>query len=87
MKMEEPQVFLQTIRTALSIKLKEEMGVDNIFAREDEFIDIIWQELHGVGDINILADTHKERLGVISFYIDNLSFNLAVNILNDRFGI
>lgn len=79
--------FLQTIRTALSIKLKEEMGVDNILAREHELIDIIWQGLHGVEGINILADTHKERLGVISFYIDNLHFNLAVKMLNDRFGI
>ncbi|NNK40671.1 MAG: aminotransferase class V-fold PLP-dependent enzyme, partial [Winogradskyella sp.] len=37
--------------------------------------------------INILADMHKERLGVISFYIDDLHYNLGVKLLNDRFGI
>ncbi|WP_405252683.1 aminotransferase class V-fold PLP-dependent enzyme [Dokdonia sp. Asnod3-C12] len=79
--------FLQTIRTALSIKLKEEMGVGNIINREHELIDIIWKELNEVPDINILASNHKDRLGVISFYISDLHFNLAVKMLNDRFGV
>jgi selenocysteine lyase/cysteine desulfurase len=29
----------------------------------------------------------EERLGAISFYIENMHYNLAVKILNDRFGI
>ncbi|WP_375252436.1 aminotransferase class V-fold PLP-dependent enzyme [Dokdonia donghaensis] len=79
--------FLQTIRTALSIKVKEDMGVDNILAREHELIDIIWNELETVENVKILAGDHKDRLGVISFYIEELHFNLAVKLLNDRFGI
>jgi selenocysteine lyase/cysteine desulfurase len=34
-----------------------------------------------------LAGQHQERLGVISFYIDSLHYNLGVKLLNDRFGI
>lgn len=37
--------------------------------------------------LHILADNFKNRLGVISFYIDNLHYNLGVRLLNDRFGI
>lgn len=79
--------FLQTIRIALSIKLKEEMGVKNMLAREHQFIDIIWRELSGIENINIMAADHKERLGVVSFSIDHLHYNLAVKILNNRFGV
>ena len=79
--------FLQTIRTALSIKLKEQMGVTNILEREHELIAIIFKKLELISNINILAGQHKERLGVISFYIDDLHYNLGVKLLNDRFGI
>jgi selenocysteine lyase/cysteine desulfurase len=79
--------FLQTIKIALAIKLKEEMGVDNILKREHQINDIIFSKLDKVDNINILASNIKERLGVFSFYIDDLHFNLAVKILNDRFGI
>ena len=34
-----------------------------------------------------MAGQHRDRLGVISFYIDDLHFNLAVKLLNDRFGV
>lgn len=79
--------FLQVIKTALAVKLKEQMGVKNILEREEELTDYIFAELGQVPNINILAPQHKERLGVISFFIDNLHFNLGVKILNDRYGI
>ena len=79
--------FLQTIRSALAIKLKEQMGVENILKREHELIDIIFKRLRPIPNINILAGQHKDRLGVISFYIDDLHYNLGVKLLNDRFGI
>ncbi len=79
--------FLQTIRTALAIRLKETMGVDRILAREHELIDLIWKQLGKIDNVHILAGAHKDRLGVISFSIDQLHFNLAVKLLNDRFGI
>ncbi len=79
--------FLQTIKVALCIKLKEEMGVKNIQAREEELLEQIWERLDGISNIHILAGHLKERLGAISFYIDNLHYNLGVKLLNDRFGI
>ena len=79
--------FLQTIKTALAVKLKEDMGVDNILKREHELTDIIFKHLSDIENIKILAGQHQDRLGVISFYIDDLHFNLGVKLLNDRFGI
>ena len=79
--------FLQTIKTALTIKLKEQMGVKQMLDREHEILNIIFNEIGNIDNINILASKHQDRLGVISFYIDDLHFNLGVKLLNDRFGI
>jgi selenocysteine lyase/cysteine desulfurase len=79
--------FLQVIKIALTIQLKEKMGIDNILAREHEIVDYIFAELGEVSNIKILAAQHQDRLGVISFYIDDLHFNLGVKLLNDKFGI
>ncbi len=79
--------FIQTIRVALCIQLKEKMGVQNIIAREHEILEKIWNKLKEIPKLRVLADQHKSRLGVISFYIENLHFNLAVKLLNDRYGI
>jgi len=79
--------FLQTIKTALAIKLKEQMGIANILEREHELIDVFFSELNPIENLNILAGQHQDRLGVFSFYIDDLHYNLAVKLLNDRFGI
>jgi selenocysteine lyase/cysteine desulfurase len=79
--------FLQTIKTALAIQLKDEMGVDRILEREHELVEYVFAELGVIPNIKILAGQHQDRLGVISFYIDDLHFNLGVKLLNDRFGI
>jgi selenocysteine lyase/cysteine desulfurase len=79
--------FLQTIKTALAIKLKEQMGVENILRREHKLNSRFFKELKGVENLNILAGQHQDRLGVFSFYIDDLHYNLGVKLLNDRFGI
>lgn len=79
--------FLQTIKTALAIKLKEKMGVSQMLEREHEILEQVFDRLGNVDNINILAPQHTNRLGVISFYIDNLHYNLGVKLLNDRFGI
>jgi selenocysteine lyase/cysteine desulfurase len=79
--------FLQTIKAALAIKLKEEMKVDKIRSREKELIKIAFSELRKIPNINILADNVEDRLGAISFYIDKIHYNLIVKLLNDRFGV
>ena len=79
--------FLQVIKTALAIQLKEEMGVQNMLKREHEIVDYIFNRLGTIKNIHLLANQHQDRLGVISFYITDLHFNLGVKILNDKYGI
>ncbi|WMI64184.1 aminotransferase class V-fold PLP-dependent enzyme [Aestuariibaculum sp. YM273] len=79
--------FLQAIRIALSIQLKEKMGVKNILDREHELNDIIFKRLSAIKNLTILAPNHTDRLGVISFYIEHAHYNLVVKLLNDRFGV
>lgn len=79
--------FLQTMKVALSLKLKDSMGTQNIHNREKEQMEILWPIFESIPNLHILAGLEKERLGVFSFYIDDLHYNLAVKILNDRFGI
>ncbi len=79
--------FLQVIKTALAIQLKEEMGVQNMLKREHEIVDYIFNRLSNIENIHLLANQHQDRLGVISFYITDLHFNLGVKILNDKYGI
>ena len=79
--------FLQVIKTALAIQLKEKMGVQNILDREHELVEYIFATLNQLPNLHILANQHQDRLGVISFYIDELHYNLGVKLLNDKFGI
>lgn len=79
--------FLQTIRTALSIKLKEKMGAKNIIEREHELLKIAFDELPKIKGIHILARDIEERIGVITFYSEIVHHNLIVKLLNDRFGV
>ncbi len=79
--------FLQTIRAALAIRLKEQMGTENIRKREEKLLSIAFKKLSNVPGLIILAPDHKERLGVISFYIEKVHYNFVVRVLSDRFGI
>jgi selenocysteine lyase/cysteine desulfurase len=63
------------------------MGIDNILNREHELLKIVFKNLESVKNLNILAPDEKKRLGVFSFYINDLHFNLGVKLLNDKFGI
>ena len=63
------------------------MGTENIGKREEELVHLAFDKLLEVKNLHILADNVRERLGVISFYILGIHYNLLVKILNDRFGI
>lgn len=79
--------FLQVIKIALAVKLKEQMGVENILKREEELNAIVFNKLGTIENIHLLAANQTERLGVFSFYIDDLHYNLGVKLLNDKYGI
>ncbi len=79
--------FLQTIKAALCIKLKEQMGVEQMRIREEELVKIVFEEMPKIPQLHILADNIQQRLGIVSFYLENVHFNLVVKLLNDQFGV
>ena len=79
--------FLQAIKVGLCLELKDKMNVENMLKREKELMRILFNGLENVEALHILAENIKDRLGVLSFYVDNIHYNLLVKILNDRFGI
>lgn len=79
--------FMQAIRSALCIELKERMGVSNMRIREQELLKIAFAGLNSIEELHILAPEQTDRLGVISFYFENIHYNLVVKLLSDRYGI
>jgi len=79
--------FLQAIKAALAIDLKNHMGINNILAREKQLLDKAFFSLKEIPGICILAENEHDRLAIISFYHPAIHFNLFVQLLNDRFGI
>jgi selenocysteine lyase/cysteine desulfurase len=79
--------FLQAIRAALAIELKSKMGTVNIRKREQELLSRAFREMDSIPDLHLLADQNRERIGIISFYLKDIHFNLVVKLLNDKFGI
>lgn len=79
--------FIQMFRAALAIEVKEMMGVSMIRAREKELLDRAFKGLDEIPGLHILASGIRDRLGVISFYMENIHYNLIVKLLSDRFGI
>lgn len=79
--------FLQAIKAALAIELKEEMGVINIQKREKQLLDKAFLGFLNLPELIILAEESKDRIGCISFYSEKIHYNLIVKLLSDRFGI
>jgi len=79
--------YLQMIRAALAFELKAKMGIENILERERELLNLAFPALQALPRVHILADNIKDRLGIISFYITDIHFNMVVKLLSDRFGI
>ncbi len=79
--------FIQGIKAAMCIRLKEEMGVKNILKREKELLDIILRRMANMKSIHVLQGNVTDRMGVISFIVEEIHYNLFVKLMNDRFGI
>ncbi len=79
--------FLQGIKAALAVQLKEKMGTQKMRKREQELLEAAFSGLSKIKTLHILAGNITDRLGVISFYIDNIHHNLVTRLLNDRYGI
>lgn len=79
--------FLPGIKAAMAVKLKEQMGTQNMLDREHLMLGYIFRRLKSLPRVHILAGEQENRMGVIAFYMDNMHYNLIVRLLNDRFGI
>jgi selenocysteine lyase/cysteine desulfurase len=79
--------FLQAIRAALAIELKEKMDPQRMLEQEHRLVSKTLTGLREIPGLTILADNIEHRLGIISFYLEEIHYNLVVKLLNDRFGI
>ena len=79
--------ILQSIRTALCLNLKSKMGINNMLKREKEQLSLLFSHLEKFPEVHILAGNIKDRIGIVSFYIETIHYNLIVRLLNDRYGI
>ncbi|MBE4909903.1 aminotransferase class V-fold PLP-dependent enzyme [Bacillus luteolus] len=78
--------ILQAIRIALCIRLKEQMGEEKILQREHELVSLLLKELNRIPGLLVLEANKTNRLGIVSFCVENLHYNLVVKLLNDRYG-
>lgn len=79
--------FLQAMRVAMAMEVKNQMGVLKIREREEELIELAFTEMKKIPDVRILAHKVRKRLGILSFYITGIHFNLVVKLLSDRYGV
>lgn len=81
--------FLQAFRTALCVNLKELMDGNGryMMIREQELCHKLLTGLRSIPGCSVLAGHHTQRHGIISFTLNDIHYNLAVKLLNDRFGI
>jgi len=79
--------FLQGIKAAMCIRLKEAMGIENIQLRKQELLTAAFNRFSAIKGVEVLEGNVTKRLGVIAFVVHGAHYNLITKILNDRFGI
>ncbi len=79
--------FLQAMRAAMAIEVKEQMNTQLMAQREEQLVERAFDGFGKIPGIHILADNVRDRLGIFSFYFEDIHYNLMVKLLNDRFGV
>ena len=84
--------IIESIRAGLVFDLKDQVGIDVIRAREDDFLHRAITSWRSNPAIEVLGNTDTERLSIISFVVRRpsgryLHHNFVVAVLNDLFGI
>ena len=79
--------FLQTIKAALAVKLKDQMSVEAMRRREEAIVPYVMDALQAIAGVNLLARARRDRLAIFSFYVTAIHYNLIVQLLNDRYGV
>ena len=79
--------FLGAIKAAMCVRLKEKMGIKNMQVREKEMLAFIFYHFSLLKNVRVFEADQINRLGVISFIVEQCHYLLFVKLLNDRFGI
>lgn len=79
--------FLQAIRAALAISLKEAMHPALMLEREHALVTRLFRGLDRIPGLAIMAPRNRDRLGIVSVVPEQVTYNLMVKLLNDRYGI
>ncbi|NEQ09239.1 MAG: selenocysteine lyase, partial [Moorea sp. SIO4E2] len=56
-------------------------------SRDKILLNMLWKKLEIIPNLHIMASQHRDRLPIISFYIDNLDSYIGARLLNDKFAI
>lgn len=79
--------FLQAIKAALVVRLKDAMTVPAMQAREAAIAPYALDRLQAIPRVHLLAPAARHRLAMLSFWVEDVHYNLMVRLLNDRFGV
>ena len=79
--------FIQGIRAAMAIRLKEHITVARMKKRKKQLLKLFFKQFEDVKDIHFLANNNRKRHGIVSFYVRDLHYNLITKVLNDKYGI
>ncbi|MCB0699741.1 MAG: aminotransferase class V-fold PLP-dependent enzyme [Chitinophagales bacterium] len=79
--------FLQTIRAAKAIELKDYMGTAYIKEQKDLLLNTLWDKVAAMQGVRILEEGIRNRQGILSLQFENFYFETVVKALNDMFGI
>lgn len=79
--------ILQTLKAALAIQLKEEMGTRRMHERERRLNDRFFERLETIPQVTVLSDRHQHRLSIFSLMVDGLDYRQVVQRLSQRYRI
>jgi selenocysteine lyase/cysteine desulfurase len=79
--------ILQTIKTAMAVQLKEEMGTKNIYEREQYLNALLFNRIDKIDGVRVLSDNHKHRLSIFSIVFENVDYKTAVQRLSNDFHV
>ncbi len=79
--------FLQTIKAALAVQVKDAMTISAIAEREAQIVPYAMDALGRIPGVHLLAPSGRHRLAMLSFWVEDIHYNLMVRLLNDRFGV
>lgn len=79
--------IIQAIKTALCMKLKDQMRPELILAREHQMTARLLQGMRRIPGVSVLDSESEDRLGIVSWILPGYHYNLVVKLLSDRFGI